>query len=114
MSLIRSQKVLHTSNYVFTETVTRLNTGKKWHYTFNFINFFENSIKSGAIIKYWVDNDLETQAVNFLRKYSNHRLSLTDATIAVLVKKHRLGEIITTDGHFGKIGLKVLPTSRIT
>ena len=112
LSLIQSRKLLYTSNFVFTETVTRLNIGKKWPYTFNFIDFFENSIKSGALTRYWIDNNLETQAVNFLKKYSDHRLSLTDATIAILVKKHRLKTIVTTDGDFSRIGLSVLPASK--
>jgi len=47
--------------------------------------------------------------LDFLDKYAEHRFSLTDATIAVLVKKHHIKTILTTDGGFSKIGLDVLP-----
>ena len=106
---LKKRTPLFTSNYVFCETITRLNTHASWFKTAQFIELFDESLYSKTVRRFWIDKKLEGDSLKFLAKYSNHRFSLTDATIAVLVKTHQLDTILTTDGGFNKIGFKVLP-----
>lgn len=108
---LKKRTPLFTSNYVFCETITRLNTHANWFKTAKFIELFDESLYLKTVRRFWIDKKLEVESLKFLAKYSNHRFSLTDATIAVLVKIHHLDTILTTDGGFHKIGFKVLPTT---
>ena len=42
-------------------------------------------------------------------KFSEHKISFTDATIYLCMKEFKIDEVFTLDADFKKIGLKVSP-----
>ncbi|OGG21439.1 hypothetical protein A3D03_02935 [Candidatus Gottesmanbacteria bacterium RIFCSPHIGHO2_02_FULL_40_13] len=108
-SAIEEKSVICTSNYVFDETVTRLLYDASWNYTSKFINFITQSVTGRSIVKLWVDEQIEVEALGVVEKYHEHKLSFTDATTVVLVKNFKIDSILSLDSDFVKLGLSVLP-----
>ena len=60
-----------------------------------------------------VDRDLEMQAVdNWLRRFSDVRLSLTDAVSFQIMKNERITDALALDHHFEIAGFRVVPPKR--
>lgn len=108
-SALAEKNIMHTSNYVFDETVTRLLYDASWLYVSKFITFIEQSVAARIVAKLWVDEQGEAEAIAILEKYHEHKLSFTDATTVALVKRFNVDTILTLDADFSKVGLTVLP-----
>ncbi len=108
-AVIAERMVICTSNYVFDETVTRLLYDASWDHASGFIKFITQSIVVKIVVKLWVDEQVETEALGVVEKYHEHKLSFTDATTVALVKHFNIDAILTLDRDFAKIGLRVLP-----
>src|SRR3989338_142826 len=108
-SAIEEKIVICTSNYVFDETVTRLLYDASWSYASRFIKFISQSVTAKSIVKLWVDEQVEVEALGVVEKYHEHKLSFTDATTVVLVKLFKIDSILSLDSDFVKLGLSVLP-----
>lgn len=106
---LSSGNIVYTSNYIVDETITRLVYDTNWSITTKFIQFIDKSVNSRFLNRLWVDEQVEKDAMEFLKKYSDHKLSFTDVTTAVLVKHFGINTIITLDSDFTKIGLSTLP-----
>ncbi|MBU1088831.1 PIN domain-containing protein, partial [Patescibacteria group bacterium] len=76
---IKKNSLICTSNYVIDEAVTRLRYDSGWPNTSKFIEFIKNSIKSNCLIEFFVDEQIELDSFNLLKKYTDKKLSLTDA-----------------------------------
>lgn len=97
-----------TSNDVIDETVTNFvyikpNLAKK------FIDFISESIKADHIFQLWVDEQIQAEAFEIVEKFAEHKLSLTDATSIVLMKKFSIESVISLDSDFVKVGIHTLP-----
>ncbi len=58
----------------------------------------------------YVTPELERQAIDrWLRSYSDHRFSLTDAVSLEVMRAERIGEALALDNHFRIAGLEMLP-----
>lgn len=111
-SLIDEKATFFTSNDVIDETVTRLITATNLRTTNTFIDLFEKSLKEKQLVQLWTDEQIQSEAIALLRKYSDHRLSLTDATTVVFVKRFNIDTVLTLDSDFVKVGLDVFPLPR--
>lgn len=97
-----------TSNDIIDETVTNLiytnpKVAKK------FIDFMSEGIKIQRIIQLWVDEQIQSEGFELVQKFSEHKLSLTDATSIALIKKFSIESVISLDSDFIKIGIPTLP-----
>lgn len=108
-SAIEEKNVICTSSYVFDETVTRLIYDASWYYASAFIKFISKSVETKSIVKLWVDEQVEKEALVVVEKYHEHKLSFTDATTVVLAKHFKIDSILSLDLDFVKLGLSVLP-----
>lgn len=108
-SAMEEKVVICTSNYVFDETVTRLIYDASWHYASAFIKFIKQSVEAKSIVKLWVDEQIESEALDVVEKYREHKLSFTDATTVTLVKHFKIDSLLSLDSDFVKLGLSVLP-----
>ncbi len=108
-SAIEKHSVVCTSNYVFDETVTRLLYDASWKHASAFIKCIAHSIATKSIVKLWIDDQVEEEAIAVVEKYHEHKLSFTDGTTVALVKRFAIDAILTLDHDFAKIGLRVLP-----
>lgn len=106
---IKDGIVICTSNDVIDETVTRLIYDTNIKIAEEFINFIKNSIQTNSLVQLWVDEQIQAEAFEILVKFAEHKLSLTDATTVVLMKRFNIDSIISLDSDFTKIGIKTLP-----
>ena len=106
---IKDGAVICTSNDVIDETTTRLIYDTNIKIAEKFINLIKGGIKNHSLVQLWVDEEIQNEAFDSVQKFSEHKLSLTDATTIVLVKRFNIESIITLDSDFTKVGLRVLP-----
>jgi len=101
-------KIIVTSNDVIDETVTFL-VYHKPQLVRKFIDFVQKAITTNALVQLWVDEEIQGQAFELVQKFSEHRLSLTDATTISLAKKFHIEAILTLDSDFTKLKAPVFP-----
>ena len=58
----------------------------------------------------WSDEEIQEMAFEVLKKFREHKLSLTDATSVVLMDRFDIDLILTLDDDFKKIGISSLPS----
>ncbi|MBI4039032.1 type II toxin-antitoxin system VapC family toxin [Candidatus Daviesbacteria bacterium] len=101
--------VISTSNDVIDETVTRLIYDTNIKIVKKFTNLIRNSIKHNSLVQLWVDEQIQGEAFEIVDKFSEHKLSLTDATSIVLINRFNIDTVISLDSDFKKVGIKTLP-----
>jgi len=106
---LSSDTELCTSNDVVDETVTRLAYDVGWYKAKLFIEYFQTAIKKKVIVQFWTDEEIQDEAFSLLEKFKDHKLSLTDATSVVIMKRFKIDTILTLDDDFQKIGISSLP-----
>lgn len=96
-----------TSDYILSELYTRL------------VYDIGSNVTSKAVMsikKLQENNELKVLTINSLifkrstealLKFSEHKISFTDATTYICVKEYKLDEVFTLDSDFKKIGLSV-------
>lgn len=102
-----------TSDYVLDETYTRLMTRQGIKECKYLKSIVQEAVASNHLLILWTDVVIFEKAWKLFMKYSEHRLSFTDCTIAVLIQDLKLDEILTLDQGFAKIGLLVAPAINI-
>lgn len=107
--LIKEGVLIYTSNDVVDETVTRLIYDTNIKITQKFIDLVNEGVISNHLVQLWVDEEIQTAAFEFVQKFAEHKLSLTDATSIALVKKFNITSIISLDSDFIKVGISTLP-----
>ncbi len=106
---IKDGIVICTSNDVIDETVTRLIYDTNIKIAQEFINLIKDNVKTGSLIQFWIDEEIQNQAFELVGKFSEHKLSLTDATSITLIKKFSIESVISLDSDFTKVGISTLP-----
>lgn len=107
--LKKDRVTLYTSNDVIDETVTRLVYHTNPQIVLKFIDFIAEGIKGNFLIQLWIDEEIQMQAFDLVRKFQEHKVSLTDATTIALVKKFSIESVISLDSDFVKVGISTLP-----
>src|SRR3990172_1783336 len=103
--IAKSRSQLITSNDVIDESVTRFNTQAGWTLTHQLINYFNQAVYSKILKLVWTSEPIQSAALQLFEKYQDHRLSLTNATSAILMKKLNIKTILTLDSkHFTALG----------
>lgn len=107
---IRAQKMLEellqtsvnfvTSNYVFTECVTIISQRVNHAAAFKFITAFKD--KSLNTRNIWVNQTIETAAIEIFKKQTSKNTSLVDCTNMAIVKLHNLDAIFSFDEVYEK------------
>ncbi|OGD85907.1 hypothetical protein A2164_02995 [Candidatus Curtissbacteria bacterium RBG_13_35_7] len=107
--LIANKAIIYTSNDVIDETITRLIYTTHPRFVKKFVDLLKAGIKTGNLIELWVDELLQQEAFELAIKFSEHKLSLTDCTIIILVKRFNINLLVSLDSDFKKVGVNVLP-----
>lgn len=97
---------LFTSNYIVDETITRLRyvTGHAAAVTFA-DHFFASKIFS----IFYIDEEMEKQALKVLKKFRDKKLSFTDCASMALVHDSGLDAIFAFDDDFRAAGFRTVP-----
>lgn len=101
--------MLFTSNLILSESYTWLLYKNDLHIARNLQKMVEDAEKEGFLDIFWMDDLFSKETWDYFVKFSEHKLSFTDAFSYLLVKKFRLDAIFTFDKVFKKIGLPVKP-----
>lgn len=107
--LIKDRVTICTSNDVVDETATRLIYDTNVKIAEGFINLIREGVKNHSLAQLWVDEEIQNEAFGLVQKFSEHKLSLTDATTIVLVNRFHIESVVSLDSDFKKVGLQVLP-----
>lgn len=106
---IKDGVILCTSNDVIDETTTRFIYDTNIKITEQFINLIKNNIAKNNLVQLWVDEQTQFEAFEVVVKFAEHKLSLTDATTVVLMKRFNIDAVVSLDSDFRKVGIKTLP-----
>jgi uncharacterized protein len=104
-SLLRSGRLLVTSDYVVAETINLANARGGTHVALRILDLLE---RSAGIRVEWIGPLRFDQAKAFFRKHADHSYSFTDCSSFVVMRELRLTDALTTDRHFREVGLQVL------
>lgn len=98
--------IFYTSIFVLSEFYTRI----LYDYGGSVLKIVVAKIallqKEGKIRIFQVEAGIFQDAENAMVKFSEHKLSFTDASICAFVKNFKLDEIFTLDAGFKKVGMK--------
>jgi hypothetical protein len=94
-----------TTNYVLDETYTGLLT-KVSH--FAAVDFGEKLRLSKSVSIIHITTDIEEEAWQIFKQYSDKKFSFTDCTSFVVMNQLNLTEAFTSDHHFEQMGFKIL------
>lgn len=100
---------LFISNLIIVETTTRLLYDHSLSVALEFKNQIEEAEKQKRLTVIWIDEAVFAKSWKLFAKYAEHKLSLTDASNAVLMKQLKLSAIFAFDDDFKKIGLNTEP-----
>lgn len=98
-----------TSDYVLDETFTRLLTIQRFKTAQLFRNYIKLAEQQRNLLVLWTDETVFNKAWDYFKKFSEHKLSFTDATIYAFIKDLKIDEVLSLDQGFKKVGLTVKP-----
>lgn len=96
---------LVTSNHVRGETWTFLNRRYGHRVAVRFLDMLETTQHLGVVA---VRDELEAQALRWLRRHGEREYSFVDATSFALMRSERISEALTFDDDFGAAGFVAL------
>lgn len=102
----KAHALFFTSTYILDELFTRLIYDFGKNETLKIIRRLDESLEKGEIALLEIDGTIFKRAEEALIKFSEHKISFTDATTFLLYKELKLDEVFTLDGDFKKIGAK--------
>lgn len=73
------------------------------------LRFHDKMLQNADLKVLWVDLPLHRESSDLLSKFSDQRLSFTDASSFAIMKKERLTQVLTFDENFRKAGFQSLP-----
>jgi len=104
MSLQFGAVQLHTSNYIIDETITRIRIKNGHKFALEFGKYF---FMSKIFQIHYIDKEIEQDAFEIFKKYSDKKLSFTDSTSFALMKKVNIKKAFTFDTDFKKAGFEI-------
>lgn len=73
------------------------------------INFLERIKASPRILRIYSNEDIESDAEELLKKYSDQDFSYADAVSFMIMKRERIKKAFSFDGHFLTAGFINIP-----
>ncbi len=97
---------LHISNYIIDESITRIRmiVGHRLA-----LSFGKNIFSSHLYRIHYIDEELEKEAFGIFEKYADKRLSFTDCTSFVLMKRLGISKTFAFDEDFLAVGFELVP-----
>lgn len=102
---LRQKVQLFTSDYILDELLTWFSAKQTKAYLEKLIYALQKMHSSGEIRVFNIDSTIFKKAQEVLIKFSEHKISFTDATTYILYKDFALDEVFTLDDDFKKMRL---------
>ena len=106
---IKHHDHLFTSDYVLDECYTRIITHQSYYHANKFKQYIEAAQKKGLLLILFTDSSIFNKTWAYFKKYQEHQLSFTDATIITHLKTYKLTHIMTLDQGFKNAGFPTTP-----
>lgn len=103
--LEKERALFFTNEYVLAEAYTRLIYDVHLNAAYQFHKHISLATKVEELVVLEVDPSIRDSVWKELLRYSDHKLSFTDATIIANFKLYKLDEVFTFDRHFKDINL---------
>jgi len=103
---IQQKATLLTSDYILDELLTWFSAKQPKHILEKLVNALQKMQGMGEIRVLDIDKSIFAKAMEILLKFSDHKISFTDATTFCLYKDFALDEIFTLDDDFKKIRVR--------
>ncbi|MBI4686966.1 MAG: PIN domain-containing protein [Nitrospirae bacterium] len=100
---------LVTTNYVLTETYTRIRYDDGYAKTLQFHDIVQKAIKIGRLRIEWITPAIHNEAWDILRKYKDQAFSFVDCTSFIVAKKTAVTEVFGFDRGFTTMGFVLKP-----
>lgn len=101
---LRAQMI--TSEYILDELFTRCVYRSGSYGAKSALNLINKAISNGELAVLEIDSLVFKNAEQIFLKFSDHKISFTDATTYVLYKDFKLDEVFTLDNDFKKMRLE--------
>ncbi len=109
LELLKKDVALITSNYVLSETYTRLRYDVSHIKAVEFHKIIMEAVKQDRLSIYWVDESVSLEAWQIFEKYTDQYFSIVDCTSFVIGKKLCVDEIFAFDEDFAIMKFIVKP-----
>jgi len=103
---IQEKARFFSSNYILDELLTWFSSRQPKYFTEKLIIYLQRIIENGELKVIFIDSVIHKKAQDVLLKFSEHKISFTDATSYVLYKDFSLDEVFTLDSDFKKMRIK--------
>lgn len=108
-ALLSEGAALLTSNYVLSETYTRLRYDVGHREAVRFHGIVERAKDEKKLRVVYVDEEIEKEAWEIFERYSDQLFSFVDCTSFVICRKNRVSEVFAFDEDFIIAGFIVNP-----
>ena len=103
---LSASDLLHTSNYVLAETITRLRRTAGHHVA---VRWAEDCRKSHLLHIHYGDQEVDDAALQIFKKYADQELSFVDCASMALMERLNIERIFAFDEDFRKSGFVLVP-----
>jgi predicted nucleic acid-binding protein len=107
--LSKDKTVLVTTNYVLTETYTRIRYDDGHEKSIQFNSLIQEAIKIGRLQLEWVTPPIHNDAWKIFEGYSDQDFSFVDCTSFVVSDRMGVKEAFGFDDHFKTMGFILIP-----
>jgi len=107
--LISSRHLLVTSDFVLSETLTRIRYDAGHPSAISFLHTFDDAVMGGGITLVRIDDTIFTESRRIFEGYADQDFSFVDCTSFALAKSLGIDTAFAFDHHFSTMGFTVLP-----
>lgn len=107
--LSKEKTLLVTTNYVLTETYTRIRYDDGHDKAIQFNSLIQEAIKIGRLHLEWVTPVIHKEAWKIFEGYIDQDFSFVDCTSFVIAKQKGVKEAFGFDDHFKTMGFILIP-----
>ncbi|MHB2016615.1 MAG: type II toxin-antitoxin system VapC family toxin [Candidatus Xenobia bacterium] len=108
-NLVRRRSLLVTSDYVFSETVTRLRYDAGHQAAITFMKFLDAAIEANSTRMVRIPDEIFSAARGLFETYEDQDFSFVDCTSFALVRSLGLDTVFGFDHHFLVMGFRLIP-----
>lgn len=109
LDLLKQDTVLVTSDYVLSETYTRLRYDVNHRKAVEFHKIITEAVKEDRLSVHWVDETIFLEAWGIFEEYSDQYFSIVDCTSFVIAKRLIVDEVFAFDEDFTVMRFIVKP-----
>jgi hypothetical protein len=101
---------LLTTNYVLTETYTRIRYDDGHDKALAFDTLIREMVRRRQLMIAWITTPIHEEALQVFRRYADQEFSVVDCTSFVVARRRGIRDVFGFDGHFATMGFRLRPS----